>query len=364
MFTRRRFLHWVTVILGGIPVWSWGRTRERIRIAQGVRFPDRPWRWSGRGRWPVAIASANGLRAVEKAYQMMVEGKPALDAAIAGVQINELDPKDYTVGYGGLPNARGEVELDAAVMDGRTWRAGAVGALKHIKTPSAVARLIMERTDHIFLVGQGALDFAVEYGFRKEDLLTDEARRRWLEWRERLSKEDDYLEPEQRAVQLERPHGTIHLSAIDREGHIACATTTSGLFFKIPGRVGDSPIIGAGLYCDDDIGSAGSTGRGEANIKICGAHTVVEMMRWGMHPTDACMEAIRRVVYTTREKRLLDDRGRPRFQIKFYALRKDGTFGCAAMWGGDGARMAVCDDKGPRWVECAVMYDEPLPRGH
>jgi len=361
MWTRRRFIQTMTG-LGSLfsAWWTFGRT-SRSGPADTVRFPDRPWRYQGPPRGPIAIASFNGLQAVQRAYEMMKAGQPALEAVLAGVQINELDPNDNTVGYGGLPNALGVVELDAAVMDGRTWRAGAVGALQGIKTPSAVARVIMERTDHIFLVGEGAHRFALEYGFPNEDLLTPESRQRWLEWRDRLNPGDNYLEPEQRGVLDERPYGTIHMSALDLQGHLAAATSTSGLAFKIPGRVGDSPIIGAGLYCDDDVGSAGSTGRGEANIKICGAHTIVELMRWGMHPKDACIEALRRVVATTKEKRLLDDQGRPRFQLKFYALRKDGVFGCSALWGTRDARMAVCDDQGPRFVECAVLYEVKEP---
>lgn len=361
MWTRRRFIQ-TMASFGSLfsARWVFGRT-ARSKPADAVRFPDRPWRYEGPPRGPIAIASFNGLQAVQRAYELMKAGQPALEAVLAAVQINELDPNDNTVGYGGLPNALGVVELDAAVMDGRTWRAGAVGALQGIKTPSAVARVIMERTDHIFLVGEGAHRFALEYGFSHEDLLTPESRQRWLEWRDRLNPRDNYLEPEQRDVLDDRPYGTIHVSALDLQGHLAAATSTSGLAFKIPGRVGDSPIIGAGLYCDDDVGSAGSTGRGEANIKICGAHTIVELLRWGMHPKDACIEALRRVVATTKEKRLLDDQGRPRFQLKFYALRKDGAFGCSALWGTRDARMAVCDDQGPRFVECAVLYEGKGP---
>lgn len=350
---RRNFLKWFGGFLTFMSLGRIGRTKD-----EQVRFPDRPWRMAQKqGHWPIAIASFNGLKAVEKAWKMMMEGASALDAALAGVQINELDPEDNTVGYGGLPNADGVVELDAAVMDGRRAGAGAVGAIQGVKTPSAVARLVMEKTDHIFLVGYGATRFAREYGFKIEDLLTPKAREMWLKWRESLNPDDDYLDESQRKWLDERPTGTIHLSAIDRGGHVACVTTTSGLAFKIPGRVGDSPIIGAGLYCDEQIGSAGSTGRGEANIKICGAHTVVEMMRWGMHPKDACIEALKRAREMTREKRLLDEKGRPLFQLKFYALRKDGVYGAAVMWSDYGGRFAVCDDKGPRLEDCAYLYE-------
>ena len=359
MFRRRDFMKWLAgaAAVAGRP----GKAAAAQKTA--IRVPDRPWKMTGRkGHWPLAVASYNGLRAVEKAYRLMDQGSSALDAAVAGVQINELDPEDYTVGYGGLPNFDGVVELDAAVMDGASARAGAVGALHNVKTPSAVAKLIMERTDHIFLVGEGATRFAREYGFPMENLLTPKSRQRWLKWRETLSTKDDYLD-EIQAEWEERPTGTIHLSAVDKNGHLAAVTTTSGLFFKIPGRVGDSPIIGAGLYCDDDIGSAGSTGRGEANIKVCGAHTVVEMMRWGLHPRDACLEALRRALHMTKEKRLLDERGRPRYQLKFYALRKDGTFGAAVMWSDYGGEFVVCDENGPRKETAAYLFEGKPERG-
>ena len=355
---RRNFLKVLSGLIAAMGLKSTGFARE-----PRVRFPDRPWRMTAkRGKWPIVVASYNGLKAVEKAWNLMNEGTPAIDAVVEGVHINELDPNDMSVGYGGLPNADGVVELDAAVMDGHRSGAGAVGAIRGVKTPSSVAKLVMERTDHIFLVGQGATRFAREYGFKLEELLTPKARERWLRWRESLSNMDDYLDDEQIAYVEERPTGTIHLSAVDREGHVACVTTTSGLAFKIPGRVGDSPIIGAGLYCDEHVGSAGSTGRGEANIKICGAHTVVEMMRWGMHPKDACMAALKRALEMTKEKRLLDAKGRPLYQLKFYALRKDGVYGAAVMWSDYGGQFAVCDENGPRLEDCAYLFEGTYKR--
>jgi len=284
---------------------------------------------------PVVISSANGVKATARAMEILRNGGNPLDAVIAGVNIVEDDPNDSSVGYGGLPNEEGEVELDASVMDGLTCRCGAVGGLKHIKNPSKVARLVMERTDHIFLVGEGALKFALRMGFQKENLLTEGSRRRWLEWRSKLSATDAWLSEEEAGTafgEVIKHYGTINCLAVDASGNIAGTTTTSGLSWKIPGRVGDSPIIGAGVYVDNDVGAAGSTGRGEANIKVCGAHTVVELMRLGKTPEQACLETLERVVKTTKEKRLLGKDGRPNFQLNFYAVNKKGVYGAAALF--------------------------------
>jgi len=320
---------------------------------------------------PVVIASGNGLAAVNKAMEVIQAGGDTLEAVVRGVNIVELDPKDMTVGYGGLPNMDGVVQLDASVMHGPTRGAGAVGSLEGCKTPSLVAVAIMRYTDHVMLVGPGARRFAREMGFKvDDDLLTDESRREFLEWRSKLSTEDDYLTPEESGEPVKkfspsinsdsaaaaprgmldsydgvRPWGTINCNAVDRNGNISGVTTTSGLFFKVPGRVGDSPIIGAGLYTDNDVGSAGSTGRGEANIKVCGGHSIVENMRRGMSPTDACLEVCNRVVKWTVEKRLQHPDGRPNFNINFYAVNKKGEFGCASVY--SGANYAVnVDGKG------------------
>lgn len=291
---------------------------------------------------PIVIASANGLKAVEKAMQMIKTGSDALDAVIAGVNINEDDPEDSTVGYGGLPNEEGIVELDAAVMHGPSYRAGAVAALRNIKNPSKVARLVMERTDHVLIVGEGALKFAKAHGFKEENLLTDKAREAWLKWKENLSKEDDWLPPHnidendigEVIKNFYRYYGTIHCSALDLNGNLSAVTTTSGLQFKIPGRVGDSPIIGAGLYVDNEIGAAGSTGRGEANLLNCSSVMIVEWMRQGKSPEEACLLACKRVNERCREKRLKDEKGRFKHNVKFYAINKKGEFGCASMWSG------------------------------
>lgn len=331
---------------------------------------------------PVVIASANGLRAVDKAMEVLAVGGDTLDAVVQGVNIVELDPDDYTVGYGGLPNEEGVVQLDSSVMHGPTRGAGAVGAIEGVKTPSRVAVAVMQYTDHIFLVGEGARRFARQMGFdADEDLLTEKSRRMWLEWKAKLNAEDDWLTPEESGEPIRgyapahdaaggddiqgmldshdgaRPWGTINCNAVNASGEISGVTTTSGLFYKLPGRVGDSPIIGAGVYVDNDIGAAGSTGRGEANIKVCGAHTVVEAIRRGMSPTDACMEACRRAVHWTVEKRLLGADGRPNFNLNFYAVDKKGEVGGAAIW--SGAQYAVNVDGQSGLRDSAYVFERP-----
>jgi N4-(beta-N-acetylglucosaminyl)-L-asparaginase len=311
---------------------------------------------------PLVISSANGLRAVTKAMEVIQTGADGLDGVIAGININEEDPNDMSVGYGGLPNEDGVVELDAAVMHGRTHRGGAVASLRGIKTPSRVARLVMERTDHVLLVGEGALRFAKMHGFKEEDLLTDKAREAWVQWKETLSPKDDWLPPhteqDKEVGALFEPFfrhtGTIHCSAIDSRGDISCATTTSGLAFKMAGRVGDSPIIGAGLYADNAVGAAGSTGRGEANLINCSSVMIVDWMARGKSPEEACLEACKRVAEHNKMRRLQDDAGRPTFDLKFYALNRRGEFGGASMF--SGGQMAVHDGSSARLVPIAYLY--------
>ena len=313
------------------------RTSERHSIsgapAVHIRPPSRN----------VAIASFNGIRGVEKAGQLVAQGMDTLDAAIEGVKIQELDPNDRSVGYGGRPNADGVVQLDASCMHGPTKRAGAVGALEGIKTPSVVAKYVLLYTNNILLVGEGAKRFALSYGFKEEDLLTDESRNEWLQWRANLNADDDWLNVGKTEQMVARPTGTINMNVINIKGEISSVTTTSGLAWKIPGRVGDSAIVGAGQYTDNDIGAAGSTGRGESNIKVCGGMLTVEHMRRGMKPTDAAMETLKRVMATT-EPRLLDAKGEPKFDLQYYAVNKNGEFGCAslrptkfAVWDGETA---------------------------
>ncbi|MGH9260447.1 MAG: N(4)-(beta-N-acetylglucosaminyl)-L-asparaginase, partial [Acidimicrobiales bacterium] len=297
-------------------LWSAGMAGAALTIRHPIRPPrvPPPSRWAAK---PVVVTSANSLRPVQKAYELMVAGADPLDAAVEGVKIQELDPADDSVGYGGLPNADGVVQLDASCMHGPTRRAGAVAALEGIKTPSEIAKLVLKYTDHILLVGEGARRFALSYGFKEEDLLTEHAREEWLRWRANRDPEDDYLDVPAGERLAQRSTGTINCDAVTPAGEIASITTTSGLAWKIPGRVGDSPIIGAGQYCDNDVGAAGSTGRGEANIKACGGFLTVEFMRRGMKPTDACLETLKRVVRMT-EQRLLAPDGRPRFGLTYY----------------------------------------------
>ena len=316
------------------------------------------------GRSPAAgqmivIASGNGMRAVDKAAELLRNGVDPLDAVIAGVNIVEEDPNDMSVGYGGLPNEDMEVELDASVMHGPTHNAGAVAGLKHIKTPSKVAKLVMERTDHALLIGEGALKFAKAHGFKEENILTDKARERWLEWKEKLSDRDDWFPPKEEIDQEVREvllyHGTINCCALDANGNLADVTTTSGLSYKIPGRVGDSPIVGAGLYVDNDVGAAGSTGRGEANILNCGSFTVVEFMRGGASPEEACLKTLERIAQTSkRQAHLLDEEGKPRFGLSFYAANKKGEYGSAGMW--SGGRFVVHDGTASRREEAAYLF--------
>ncbi len=322
------------------------------------------------GKRPLAVASANGLKAVAKAVELMKAGADPLDAAVAGVGIVEADPDDHSVGFGGIPNEDGVVELDSAVMHGPTHGGGAVAALRHIMHPAAVARLVMKRTDHCLLVGEGALRFARMHGIPEVDLLTEDSRKIWLYWKETNSKIDDRIPPPPDDVDpvvrkffgpdYVREHGTIHLSALDTHGELGCVTTTSGLYFKIPGRVGDSPILGAGLWLDNEVGSAGSTGRGEANLLNLSSHTIVEAMRRGLTPQDAALEACRRIAATNKDRRLQDAKGRPNFNVKFYCVSKDGRFAGASLWAG--SKMAVHDGGEARLVDCAALYDEEPPQ--
>ena len=300
---------------------------------------------------PAAVSSSNGLRAVNRAMELVLRGTDTLDAAVEGVKIQELDPADNSVGYGGLPNEDGIVQLDASCMHGPTRRAGAVAALEGIKTPSEVARLVLKYTDHIMLVGEGAKRFALSYGFKEEDLLTPESRQLWLTWRANRGPDDDWLNVPEDEQMVVRPTGTINLDVVNAQGEISSVTTTSGLAWKIPGRAGDSPIIGAGQYTDNDVGAAGSTGRGEANIVVCGGFLTVEGMRRGLQPTDACLETLKRVVRLT-PPRLLKD-GRPTFDLKFYAVNKRGDFGAASLYPG---KFAAHDGKDGGLRDTAYLY--------
>ena len=327
----------------------------------------------------IVISTANrnqgGVHCCARAMEMIKSGADTLDAVIAGVNIVELDPRDTSVGYGGLPNEDGVVELDASCIHGPSRRGGAVGAIRNIKTPSKVAQKVALETDHMMLVGEGALRFARAYGFPEENLLTEESRIQWLVWKRSLRDPSGHTNwesgvdapPAKKIGELRHifpqagdellaealrnayhpPHGTINCIALNDKGEMSAVTTTSGMAWKIPGRVGDSPIIGGGLWLDQDIGGAGSTGRGEENLRVCGAHTIVENMKHGMSPKEAALDALKRVArnFDNDEKRL------QAVDLDFYALRKDGEYAAASLWGpsrdGRGPRFAVCTDSGP-----------------
>jgi N4-(beta-N-acetylglucosaminyl)-L-asparaginase len=328
------------------------------------------------GSRPLVISSANGLKAVEKAYSVLSGGGDPVEAVVSGVNIVEDDPDDVTVGFGGIPNEEGVVELDASVMDGRVMKAGAVAAIHNIKNPSRVAQLVMNQTNRCMIVGEGALRFAKSHGFPEMNLLTERSRKIWLYWKENSSSNDDWLPSPAEAKDPDilwyidkygdedfRPQGTINCDCVTANGDLAGVTTTSGLFFKIPGRVGDSPIIGAGLYVDNEVGAAGSTGWGEGNIRVVGAHTILELMRQGKSPQEACLATLERVVHLAKEAKR-DAKNRPMFQLHYYAVAKDGRYGSAAIWSGEKngkgeivrSQFAVCDAKGPRLEQSAFLY--------
>jgi N4-(beta-N-acetylglucosaminyl)-L-asparaginase len=330
------------------------------------------------GPRPVVLASANGHRfrnggsqtCVEKAFELLTKGGDPLEAVVSGVNIVELDPLDDSVGYGGLPNAEGVVQLDACCMHGPRRQAGGVACLEGVRTPSRVAKAVMEETDHHLLVGRDAQAFARSLGFTVEaDLNTEHSRKRWMEWRRRLDPAH-WLDPARRAAAAqearasmvrdglldpEHVFGTINCTAVTAKGEVAGVTTTSGLAWKIPGRVGDSPILGAGLYVDNAVGAAGSTGRGEANLFGLCSFLIIELMRKGMAPKDAGLEALRRVQANTVEKRLLNSRGLPNFGLSFYVLAADGRHAGVSMYA---STYAVCDEAGPR-----ILPTEPLLPG-
>jgi N4-(beta-N-acetylglucosaminyl)-L-asparaginase len=254
-----------------------------------------------------------------------------LDGIEAGANVCELDPEDTSVGYGGLPDERGIVSLDASFMYGPTYKCGSVANMQNIKKACSVARLVMERTDHALIVGQGAFEFARAHGFPEEDLLTEQARLTWLEWKENLSDKDDWLPPKDKDYYRKlRKGGTINVLGMGNNGEVAGSTTTSGLFGKIHGRVGDSPIIGAGLYLDNEVGAAGATGRGEELIRTCGSFLLVEKMRAGKSPQQACEEVVERIFYVNGGAKNVT------FNVKMVAFNKDGEAGCASIMSEDG----------------------------
>ncbi|MFL5593572.1 MAG: N(4)-(beta-N-acetylglucosaminyl)-L-asparaginase [Gemmatimonadaceae bacterium] len=359
--SRRKFVGVSVTAAAGVTL----NPKARAEVLDGASHGSTTMSVVGR---PVVVSSANGIRGVARAYDMIArQNADTLDAILAGVNIQELDPEDQSVGLGGLPNEEGVVQLDASCMHGPTKRAGAVAALEDIATPSLVAKAVMDHTDHIMLVGAGAKKFALEMGFKEQNLLTEKSRRDWLRWKACLNPSDNWLDtrsdsvrpPATASLPFDDPlhvkftTGTINMNAVNANGDISSVTTTSGISWKVPGRVGDSPIIGAGQYCDNTVGAAGSTGRGEANIKVCGAFLIVELMRQGMSPDQACMRTIDRVIAMT-EPRLLDRNGRPLFDLQFYAVAKDGRFGSASAY--DGYRYAVADSSGARLVAMPFKF--------
>ncbi len=374
------------------------------RIAAG-RFAAPEVMIRGAAR-PLVISDASGIQfknggpecAVERAFRLITEGKDVLDALIAGVNIPELDPEETGIGYGALPNAEGVVQLDASCMHGPRRRAGGVAAIEGVRTPSLDAQAVMDQTDHHLLAGKGAQDFARALGFSIDaDLNSEQSRRLWLEWRRRMDPEH-WLDPSKRVPKKDKHDkdpgeaelsafsrrdfgrraldagwsmvtdglipegtfwGTINCNGINANGDICGVTTTSGLAWKIPGRVGDSPILGAGLYVDNDVGAAGSTGRGEANLYNLSSYLIVESMRRGLHPKDAGMEALKRIRANTVESRLLNARGLPNFNIRFFVLNKRGEHAGVAMYGSGEKTFALCTEKG---AEAPTL--EPLLSGN
>ncbi len=376
--TRREFLEKSATLaaLGFLPreisAEEWDVERARSRAQTPASF---------RGS-PVVISSTNGYHTdrpagIKIAYDKIAGGADTLDAIIAGVNTQELDPEDQSVGLGGLPNADGVVQLDASCMHGPTKRAGSVAAIEGIATPSLVAKAVMEYTEHIMLVGQDAKRFALAMGFQEQNLLTEKSKQDWLKWKA-AGRKDGWTNEDKRQAwlkwnaahapkgaagkpqgagdgELNWTHGTINMDAVNATGDISSVTTTSGISWKVPGRIGDSPIIGAGQYCDNTVGAAGSTGRGESNIMVCGGFLAVEFMRQGMDPQTALIKVMERVIAMT-EKRLLDDRGRPYFDLSFYALSKDGRYAGGNAY--EGGTFAVCDEKGPRVETGVYLFKE------
>ena len=381
-WSRRRFF--LTSLAGSALAGAtklFGRTRDNDHHSASSLTSATP---APAGQRPLIISSANGLRALDKGMDILKKGGDTLDAAVAVVTVVEDDPNDDSVGYGGLPNEEGEVELDASVMHGPSRRAGAVASVRRIKNVARLAKTVMESTNHVMIVGDGARRFAVAQGFEEMNLLTEHSRKIWLAWKAKSSMNwrpgidsPEWKEhmaalfdgDEKQIAYAERviahpPTGTIPCMALDAKGDISATTTTSGLSWKIPGRVGDSPIIGAGCCVDNEVGAAGSTGKGEENIKISGGHTIIEVMRQGKSPSDACLEALARIArnYKSDKKKLST------FHIFFYALNKDGQHGAASLWRNHYSDpkhsvYAVHDGTQARLAECKPFFDEVNTNG-
>jgi N4-(beta-N-acetylglucosaminyl)-L-asparaginase len=379
LWSRRKFF---LTSLAGSAAAGVANLFERATPAAAASNGARAVTPAAQGKRPLIISSSNGVNALGRGMDILKRGGDTLDAVVAAVTVVEDDPNDHSVGYGGLPNEEGEVELDASVMHGPTHRAGSVASVRRIKNVARLAKTVMERTNPVMIVGDGARRFAVDEGFEEMNLLTDDSRKIWLawkastsfnwrpgidspEWKEKMSgifgntPEDQALLAYAQRVIAHPPTGTIPCMAVNEKGDISATTTTSGLAWKIPGRVGDSPIIGAGCCVDNEVGAAGSTGKGEENIKISGGHTIIEMMRKGISPTDACLEAMARIArnYNNDKKKLAT------FHIFFYALNKDGAHGAASLWRNayrkdHRATYGVHDGTEAKLVDCKPYFDE------
>ncbi|MGD2152919.1 MAG: N(4)-(beta-N-acetylglucosaminyl)-L-asparaginase [Gemmatimonadales bacterium] len=343
--TRRIFFQQSFLAGAGALLW------QRINPFAGTGSGPRRARQAGTPMIITSHTNETGQQAMRLGWEVLSQGGSALDAVENATNHIEQDPEDTSVGYGGLPNEQGVVQLDASIMDGKTYSAGSVASLENIKYPSSVARLVMERTDHVMLVGPGALEFAKSWGFEEVNLLTDRARERWLMWREGHSDRDDWGPPDhlrgrgQQDASLDDEfaytYGTVNVLAVDTAGNVAGITSTSGLSYKIPGRIGDSPIIGAGLYVDNDVGAAGATGRGEDVIKSCATYYIVSRMREGRTPQQACEDALHMIARRYQAVGLDFLPGE-----KFVAISKDGAYGCCTTTGRRPPRMSVMSEAG------------------
>lgn len=357
---------------------------------------------------PVLISSWNGVPALDCTAAMLSQSSDPLDALVAGIQLVEDDPEELSVGYGGLPNEDGEVELDAIVMHGPLHRSAAVAGVRRVRHVARLALEVLRRTDHSLIVGEGANKFARALGFPEENLLTEKSRKAWLDWKASLSTRDAWLSQAELAGEKDPhtgdasrsgfgqalwagnvdpsanqavpshpspltpsrsplpndsrtpsavPHtyGTIHTSLLVAPGSdLYGCTSTSGLSYKLAGRVGDTACVGAGCYTDNAVGSAGATGRGEAVMQSCGAFAIVDAMASGLSPTDACLKVLKRIANHTKEKRLLDAKGRPGFNVTLYAVRKDGQYGSASMH--EGYEFAAHSEGKTRLERAAFLF--------
>jgi N4-(beta-N-acetylglucosaminyl)-L-asparaginase len=378
-------------------------------LALNLPAQEQPKPAIGAPKKPIIISASNGYNYLDRGYAVLTGGGDTLDAVMQVITGPEDDPNDDSVGLGGLPNEDGVVELDSCCMHGPTRMAGSVAGVREIKNVSLLAKAVMEHTGHVMLVGEGAQKFGFAMGFPRENLLTDRSRKIWLLWKETMSDKDWWgpglaspnyklpdeskdrssldegrmqrlqaraaqlgIDPEFRAAAIHRvlypPTGTINCSALNDKGEISGATTTSGLAWKLAGRAGDSPIIGAGCYCDQDVGSAGATGNGEENIKVCGAHTIVENMRKGMSPQDAGMDALKRIVRNFNG----DMRKMQYVDMSYYILRKDGAYAGVCMWSGppEHPRRFCVHDGTKRYEVATALFQgksigwPPMPTAH